>query len=59
MSRNLTTPELESFPALDWSDIAPRVTPAVRSSLEKVLGTQNGADLSLEECYALASCRRR
>src|SRR6202007_1511783 len=47
--------ELESFPALEWSDIAPRLTPALRCSLEKILETQNGADLSLEESYALAN----
>ena len=55
MLRELTISELESFPALEWSDIAARVTPARRSSLEKILETQNGADLSLEESYALAN----
>jgi 7,8-didemethyl-8-hydroxy-5-deazariboflavin synthase CofH subunit len=53
--RNLAMAKLESFPSLDWSEISPRITPAVRSSLEKVLETQNGADLSLEESYALAN----
>ena len=51
----LTTSELESFPLLDWSDIAPRVSSGFRASLEKILETQNGADLSLEESYALAN----
>ena len=51
-----TSWELETFPSLDWSEVASRVTPALRSSLEKVLETQNGADLSLEESYALADC---
>src|SRR5580693_6113800 len=55
MPRELTSSELESFPALDWSDIAPRLTSATRSSLEKILETQNGADLSLEESYTLAN----
>ena len=55
MFRELTPSELESFPALDWPDIAPRLTPTLRSSLEKILETQNGADLSLEESYALAN----
>src|SRR5580692_13199478 len=55
MPRELTSSELESFPALDWSDIAPRLTSATRSSLEKILETQNGADLSQEESYALAN----
>jgi FO synthase len=48
--------ELETFPSHDWSEVASRVTPALRSSLEKVLETQNGADLSREESYALADC---
>jgi FO synthase len=53
---DLTTSELEAFPSLDWSDVAPHVTPSLRASLEKVLETQDGADLSLEESYALADC---
>src|ERR1035441_9587486 len=53
--RELSNSELESFPALEWSDIAQRLTPSVRSSIEKVLETQNGADLSHEESYALAN----
>ena len=48
-------PHLQDFHALDWSDIAPRVNPTVRASLEKVLETQNGADVSLDESYALAN----
>jgi len=54
LTRELTDSELESFPCLDWADIAPRVSSASRASLEKILETQNGADLSLEEAYALA-----
>jgi FO synthase len=54
MSREVTRSELEAFPSLAWSDIAPRLTPRLRWSLEKVLETQNGADLSLDESYALA-----
>src|ERR1017187_7983109 len=55
MPRELSPSELESFPSLDWSDITPRLTPALRGSLERILETQNGADLSLEESYALAN----
>ena len=55
MARELAPSELERFPALDWNEVSPRITPAVRSSLEKILETQNGADLSLEESYALAN----
>jgi FO synthase len=52
--RELTPSELENFPSLDWSDIAPRLSPAIRCSLEKVLENQNGATLSLVESFALA-----
>src|SRR5271169_919523 len=54
MPREPALSEFESFPSLDWLDVVPRLTPATRSSLEKVLETQNGATLSLEESYALA-----
>ena len=55
MNRELAQSELEAFPSLEWSEVAPQLTPALRRSLEKVLETQNGADLSLEESYALAN----
>jgi len=55
MARALTPMELESFASVDWSDVAPRVATGVRDSLEKVLGTQNGGDLTLDESYALAN----
>jgi len=45
---------LEVFPTLDWSDVEARLTPAVRSALERVLATQDGASLSSGECFALA-----
>jgi 7,8-didemethyl-8-hydroxy-5-deazariboflavin synthase CofH subunit len=56
MPRELAPSELEDFPSLDWLDIAPRMTSAVRASTEKVLQTQNGSPLSLDEAYALANC---
>ncbi len=55
MLRELSPSELESFPTLGWEEISPRMTPALRSSLDRVLETQSGADVSLEESYALAS----
>jgi 7,8-didemethyl-8-hydroxy-5-deazariboflavin synthase CofH subunit len=55
LARELSISELESFPALDWFDIAPNVTPAVRSSLEEILDTQNGNAISREAAYALAN----
>ena len=54
MPRELIPAELESFPTLDWSEIAPRLTSSLRSSLEKILGTQTGASLNLNESNALA-----
>lgn len=47
--------ELESFPSLEWSEVAPHVTVAIRRSLEKVFCDQDGGNLSLDECYALAN----
>lgn len=55
MHRELAPSELENFPSLDWSDIAPRLSTPVRSSLERVLETQNAAALSLADSYALAN----
>ena len=55
MHRELATSELETFPSLDWSDIAPSLTTPVRSSLEKVLETQDGGALSLQDSYTLAN----
>ncbi len=54
MHRVLAASELENFPSLEWADVAPRLSPAVRLSLETVLETLRGDDLSLEESYALA-----
>jgi len=52
--RELSLSELENFPALDWTEIAPRLTPAVRSALDRILETQSGTALSLEESLTLA-----
>ena len=55
MYRELIPSELENFSSLEWPDIASRVSSCVRASLEAVLETQNGSELSLEQCYALAT----
>ena len=55
MARELASSELYGFPSLDWLEIAPCLTPAVRASLEMILETQYGAELSLEESYSLAN----
>jgi 7,8-didemethyl-8-hydroxy-5-deazariboflavin synthase CofH subunit len=55
MPRILTQSELESFPALEWQDIVPRLTPAFRAALEQVLETQDGRALSREQSLLLAN----
>src|ERR1700723_2327484 len=54
MARHLSISELENFSSLDWFDVAPSLTPEVRSSLERILETQNGKAIPLEEAYGLA-----
>jgi 7,8-didemethyl-8-hydroxy-5-deazariboflavin synthase CofH subunit len=54
VDRQLSISELESFPSLDWVDVAAKVTPTVRSSIERILETQNGNAITQEEAYALA-----
>jgi 7,8-didemethyl-8-hydroxy-5-deazariboflavin synthase CofH subunit len=55
VGREFSTSELETFSLLEWHDIAPRLTPGTRASLERILETQDGRALSLEESYALAN----
>jgi 7,8-didemethyl-8-hydroxy-5-deazariboflavin synthase CofH subunit len=52
--RPLSISELEDFPTLAWPDVASVVTPAIRSSIEKILDSQNGDSVSREEAYGLA-----
>ncbi|MGA7219134.1 MAG: 5-amino-6-(D-ribitylamino)uracil--L-tyrosine 4-hydroxyphenyl transferase CofH [Candidatus Sulfotelmatobacter sp.] len=54
MARQLSITELENFPALEWADIALRIAPAIRTSLERILETQNGDAISQEDSYELA-----
>jgi FO synthase len=54
--RALSPSELENFPSLDWSEIAPRLTPGVRSALENVLATLDGASITREQSLLLANC---
>jgi len=54
VARALTQSELESFPGLEWQDIAPGTSGEVRAALERVIETQSGADLSREESLVLA-----
>jgi 7,8-didemethyl-8-hydroxy-5-deazariboflavin synthase CofH subunit len=54
VARRLSPVELENFPALDWSEVASQVAPRLRSALEKILETQNGNAVTIEEAYDLA-----
>jgi FO synthase len=55
MAQVLKQSELENFPALEWTDIAPRLTQATRTAIEEVLASQDGGVLSREQCLLLAS----
>jgi FO synthase len=55
MTRALTQPELQTFPALEWPDIAPRVSRESRAALEQVMGTLDGGMLTHEQCVLLAN----
>jgi 7,8-didemethyl-8-hydroxy-5-deazariboflavin synthase CofH subunit len=55
MSRALTQSELESFPSLEWFDIAPHLAPGVRAALELAMEVQDGSVLSREQSLLLAN----
>ena len=54
MPRPVAQSELENFPALEWPQIAPRLTASVRAALEKVMESLDGDVLSHDECSLLA-----
>jgi FO synthase len=47
--------QLESFGALDWSDVAERLSAGTRAALERALETHDGGALSFEQCLSLAA----
>jgi radical SAM domain protein, CofH subfamily len=55
---NFSNADLENFPQLDWPDVAPRMQPAFRKAIEKVLEIQDGGALTREECLLLANSER-
>jgi 7,8-didemethyl-8-hydroxy-5-deazariboflavin synthase CofH subunit len=55
MARVLTQPELQNFPSLEWSDIAPRISRQSRTALEQVMETLDGGALTREQCALLAN----
>jgi 7,8-didemethyl-8-hydroxy-5-deazariboflavin synthase CofH subunit len=55
MARILTQAELENFPALEWSDVARRLSDESRTALEQVMETLEGGSLTREQCLLLAN----
>ena len=55
MTRTLTHAELESFPSLEWSDLAFRISSPSRTALEQVMETLDGGVLTREQCSLLAN----
>jgi FO synthase len=53
--RSCTQTELENFPQLDWSDVAPLVESSTRAAIERVIESQNGSSLTHEESLLLAN----
>ncbi len=55
MTRVLSQHELEGFPSLDWSNIAPGISRQVRTALDQVMNTLDGGVLTREQCSLLAN----
>jgi 7,8-didemethyl-8-hydroxy-5-deazariboflavin synthase CofH subunit len=55
MTRTLNQAELENFPLLEWSDVAPRISPQSRTALEQVMETLDGGVLTHKQCSLLAN----
>jgi 7,8-didemethyl-8-hydroxy-5-deazariboflavin synthase CofH subunit len=55
LGRALTQLELENFASLEWPEVAPRLTFAVRAALESVLTNLDGAALTREQAIVLAN----
>ena len=55
MVRDLSTSELKDFPSLEWPSIAPQMTAACCSILERALEKRDGGILTREECLLLAN----
>src|SRR5882757_6287099 len=55
MTRVLYDSELENFPALEWPEIAERMSSESRNALDQVLTSLDGSVLSREQCLLLAN----
>lgn len=57
MNARMCSPaELQGFPQLEWSDIAPAMRNETRCALERVLELQKGNSIDRERWLALANC---
>jgi FO synthase subunit 2 len=55
VNRELSQSELESFPSLDWPNIASRMSHEIRSTLEQVMHCLDGGTLTRDQCLRLAN----
>jgi FO synthase len=46
--------ELDSFPQMEWSEVAPRLASGIRGALERVLESQEGSSLNRDQALSLA-----
>jgi len=53
-ARNCTREELERFPQLDWEQLAPKLQPGIRATIEQVLITQDSTAITREQWVQLA-----
>ena len=54
MARVVTQSELESFPSLEWEQVAPAMNAGLRAALERVIEALDGSVLTREESLLLA-----
>jgi 7,8-didemethyl-8-hydroxy-5-deazariboflavin synthase CofH subunit len=53
-ARTCTREELEQFPGLEWEQLAPKLQPAIRATIEAVLDTQDSGTIPREQWVQLA-----
>src|SRR6266576_722372 len=55
MHERISSTELEQFLQLDWAEVAPRMQPAAREAVERVLELQDGSAITRDQCLLLAN----
>lgn len=55
MARALTQSDLESFPTLEWPDVASRMSRESRAAIDRVMEALDGGVLTREQCLLLAN----